>query len=277
MSTKHKISRNLYSRELAGQKVWLILVQIDGYNCFYRDKRSASSNHDGLITYVDDNFEANDPCIGYGSSVWETLFVQIKTTGHSRDIIIGSVYKPQKDNNSIDNIQTFTSELKTDLFSLKTQILKSGDYNITPLNLECGLSFEEFLDPMLSNSFYTQITLPTRLGRNTCTLIDGILVKLSSSYKDRMAGIIFTRMSYHFPSFLGFKMNTNVDIKRARYIKQRVYTNEALQNFRGDIEKSNIFDHLGHDPYQDPNTNYNILHDKLMKLKKTPYPLQKVR
>ena len=73
-------------------------------------------------------------------------------------------------------------------------------------------------------------------------------------------------------------MNTNVDTKRARYIKQQVCTNEALQHFRSDIEKSNIFDLLDHDPYQDPNTNYNILHDKLTKLKeKTPYPLQKVR
>ena len=46
-----------------------------------------------------------------------------------------------------------------------------------------------------------------------------------------------------------------------------MYTSEVLQNFRSDIENSNIFDLLGHDPYQDPNTNYNILHNKLMKLK----------
>ena len=46
-----------------------------------------------------------------------------------------------------------------------------------------------------------------------------------------------------------------------------MYTNETLQIFGGDIEKSNMFDLLGHDPYQDPNTNYTILHDELMKLK----------
>ena len=33
------------------------------------------------------------------------------------------------------------------------------------------------------------------------------------------------------------------------------------------LQKSDILDLLGHDPYQDPHTNYNILHDKLMKLK----------
>ena len=81
------------------------------------------------------------------------------------------------------------------------------------------------------------------------------------------AGIIFIRISDHFLCFFYLKMNPNVDIKRARYIKQRVYTSEALQNFRSNIEKSNIFDLLGHAPYQDPNTNHSILHDKLMKLK----------
>ena len=169
-----------------------------------------------MITYVDDNFEANDLCIRNESSVWENLFVQIKGTGHSRDMIVGNVYKPPKDNNSIDNIQTFTSELEAVLFSLKntnSEVVLCGDYNINLLNLECRVSFEEFLDSMLSNSFYPQITLPTRLDRNICTLIDNIFMKLSSSYNDRAAGIIFTRISDHFPCFLGFKMNTNVDIK----------------------------------------------------------------
>ena len=87
-------------------------------------------------------------------------------------------------------------------------------------------------------------------------------MKLSLSYKDRTSGIIVARISDHFPWFLGFKMNKNVGINRARYIKQRVHTIEALHNFQSDIEKSNIFDRLGHDLYQDLNTNYNVLHDK---------------
>ena len=70
-------------------------------------------------------------------------------------------------------------------------------------------------------------------------------------------------------------MNPNVDIKWARYIKQRVYTSEARQNFRSNIEKSNILDLLGHYPYQDPNTNHSILHDKRMKLKKLPIRFKK--
>ena len=57
-----------------GRTFDLSLIQIDGYNCFYRNKRLECNNHGGLITYVDDNFEASDPCIGNESSVWETTY-----------------------------------------------------------------------------------------------------------------------------------------------------------------------------------------------------------
>ena len=83
--------------------------------------------------------------------------------------MIGNVYKPPKVNKSIDNIQTFTSELEAVLFSLKNtnfEVVLSGYYNNNLLNLECRLSFEQFLDSMVSNNFYPQITLPIRLDRN---------------------------------------------------------------------------------------------------------------
>ena len=91
------------------------------------------------------------------------------------------------------------------LKNTNAEVVLSGDYNINLLNLECRLSFEEFLDFMLSNSFYPQITIPTRLDRNICTLIDDIFfMKLSSWFKDRTAVIIFTRISDHFPVFSWF-------------------------------------------------------------------------
>ena len=68
-------------------------------------------------------------------------------------------------------MQAFTSELEAALFSLKntnSEVALPGDYNMNLTNLECSLSFEEFLDSMLSNSFYPQITLPTRMDLNTC-------------------------------------------------------------------------------------------------------------
>ena len=112
----------------------LSLVQVDGNNCFYRDKRPECSNHGGLITYVDDNFEANDLCIRNESSVWENLFVQIKGTGHSRDMIVGNVYKPlKKITIALTIYRLLLPNWKLSCSAWKTQILKSYSVEITTL------------------------------------------------------------------------------------------------------------------------------------------------
>ena len=58
--------------------------------------KDPNNNHGGLITYVNDNLEANDLCVRNYSSVWENLFVRIKGTCHSGDIKVGhiKVYPP---------------------------------------------------------------------------------------------------------------------------------------------------------------------------------------
>ena len=72
--------------------------------------------------------------------------------------------------------------------------------------------------------------------------------------------------------FLGFMINANVNIKQALYIKTMSVYYWSTAKFQEQYWKiSYIFDLLGHDPYQDPDTNYNILHDKLMKLE-DPHP-----
>ena len=130
--------------------------------------KDPNNNHGGLITYVNDNLEANDLCVRNYSSVWENLFVRIKGTCHSGDIKVGhiKVYPPppppppppthththththtqthtqhthnthiyrhtHKDNSSIDDMQSFTSELEAVLFSLENtnaKVVLSGDY-----------------------------------------------------------------------------------------------------------------------------------------------------
>ena len=100
-------------------------------------------------------------------------------------------------------------------------------------------------------------------------------MKLSLLCKDMTAGIVFTGISDNFPYFLGFKVMPNTDFKRARYLNKKfILVNH--QNLRSDIEKSNISDFFIHDPYRNPNTDYNILRDKLMKLKKTPRSIHNV-
>ena len=134
------------------------------------------------LIYVDNKYEVDQLDIKYDSSLWENLFVSIKGTGHNKDVIDANIYKPPKDNHNIENINTFKTEIENVIHELdrrNSEILIAGDYNINSLNLDVRQAFSDFFYSMLANSLFPRITLPTRLDKNSCTLIDNIYFKLS--------------------------------------------------------------------------------------------------
>ena len=47
--------------------------------------------------------------------------MSIKGTGHNKDVIVGNIYKPPKDNYNIENINTFTTEIENVIHELDRQ------------------------------------------------------------------------------------------------------------------------------------------------------------
>ena len=146
-------SQNIRFHVICIKEIWLSetsdysLVAIDGYNCIHQSKRSDCSNHGGLITYVDNNYEVERINIKNDSPLWENLFVSIKRTGHNKDIIVGNIYKPPKDNYNIENINAFTTDIENVIHELSrknSEILIVGDYNIILLNLDMRQVFTDF-------------------------------------------------------------------------------------------------------------------------------------
>ena len=138
------------------QETWLSetsdysLVAIDGYSCIHQSKWAECSNHGGLVTYVDITYEVDRLDLDWNvSSLWKNLFVSIKGTAHNKDVIVGNIYKPAKDDNNIENINTFTTEIETVIHELdrwNSDILIAGDlYNIDLLNLDVGKRLVTFL------------------------------------------------------------------------------------------------------------------------------------
>ena len=255
-------------------------INIEGYNVFAEGKRSECSEHGGLITYIDENLEAYKMEIKNDSSCWENLFVSINPNQHSKELIIGNLYKPPKDN-SRENIMTFTSEIENVLAELRdknSEVLLAGDYNINLLQLETRETYEDFFDNMLSSGFYPKITLLTRLDRNTCTLIDNVYFKLSPMMLESMAGIIFTRISDHLPYFISVPIESRTPLgKTEKYVKQRICNRETYGALLGELMSSNITAMLDTDPYGDPNRNFNKFHDYIMKLKERHLPVKYIK
>ena len=120
---------------------------------------------------------------------------------------------------------------------------------------------------MLANSLFPRITLPTRLDKNSCTLIDNIYFKLSPLFIDATSGIRFSRISDHFPYFLGLKLQVSSNDKKIAICKslhrQKNDTHALLESLRA----ANTYELLDDNTYSNPNLNYNKLHSCIVELK----------
>ena len=150
----------------------------------------------------------------------------------------------------------------------------AGDFNINLLHIKmCNKEhFENFLDMMLGYSLFPKITHPTRLGENSCSLIDNIFCTLSPSIIHSNAGILHSRISDHFPCYLSIRTNKFKLGIHPKYVKQIIKSPQAYNALLKNLTEVNIVDSLDPNPYCDPNENYNILHETLTKLKDKHLP-----
>ena len=172
-----------------------------GYHCFAQ--RKGCCTHGGLITYIDASMNSSVIDIKNKSAIWESLFVSIKGSVHNKDITLGNIYRPPKDNNIRINIDYVTNDLDPILVRICEENSDSvivGDFNInlSKINMCNFEHFEEFLDLMLGYSLFPRITLSTRSTKHSCTLIDNALCKLSTDLKNVKAGIMLSEISDHY-------------------------------------------------------------------------------
>ena len=257
----------------------LSLLQIDGFRCFSQGKHCSS--HGGLITYVNSQLNASVINVTNNSEIWEGLFVLVKGIEQEKEIVLGNIYRPPYDNNNESNINTFVTELNPIIGIIsddKRDLIIAGDFNINLLHINtCNKEhFGNFLDLMLGYSLFPKITFPTRLSNNSCSLIDNIFCTISQNTMTSPAGIIHSRISDHFPCFLSLQVDKGkCNGKPKRYVKKKINSNEACQALLLDLQTNDVTTSLNHDPYCDPNLNYDTFHGHLTKLKEKymPYKL----
>ena len=119
---------------------------------------------------------------------------------------------------------------------------------------------------MLGHSFYPKITLPTRLNNSSgATLIDNMFCKLSSYTVNTGAGIILDQLSDYYPYFVSMdNLSTKKTIAPKR-VKQTINNSEAMENMLNYMESNDIYSKLNTNILEDPNRNYDILHDHIKK------------
>ena len=133
-----------------------------------------------------------------------TTYVSIR--GHT--YFIGLVYRPQN-----SNITEFSNAMHSILDKIASRpCYIMGDYNLDLLKHEIHHPTENFLDIMYANYLVPLINRPTRITRESSTLIDNIFSNNYNVIDYQVNGILKTDITDHYIIFhlLSLKVEKNL-------------------------------------------------------------------
>ena len=109
---------------------------------------------------------------------------------------------------------------------------------------------------MCTNSFSPKITLPTRYGTHSCSLIAQMFCKVSHKHEiDISSSIIIRRISDHFPCSINFR-TPGEGRKQQKFIYTRTIYDFAIHDFREELSRLEIPSRLNANLLSDPNIDY---------------------
>ena len=274
---------NIYFSAIAIQETWLpenfdySLYTIPGYNAIHHGYTCGKKG--GLITYVNERFTISKRDLYKTSNHWEGLIIDIMHDDLPKKITLANIYRPPRDNNSNKSVQYFLEPMSTLIETISNEnslFFCCGDFNLDLLKLEQRSIFQEYFDMFVLKGIIPLITLPTRFSKKNATLIDQIFCKYSGISKDMHSGILVTKISDHLPCF------TYIDLikrkhKQPKYVKIRVNTEQALDDFRNDLSESLLSENFANDLTQDPNISYDMLNSIIHSSKEKFLPIRIVK
>ena len=263
------------------QETWLsdqhdqLFFQLEGYNFISQPK--TSSNHGGVGIYLSESYDYSELQLYTGSQVWDGMFIEVKAPSISKKLIIGNIYRPPRNNNQ--NYDIFISELQPIFEYLNTkkcEIVISGDFNIDLLKLKEKPKFNQFYDSLCTFNFIPKITLPTRLGKHTATLIDNFYCNLSIECFTSPTYIITTQISDHLP-YIMILNAPKANISPPKYIQINNINTKTMLNFKEKNASANIYEKLDKQISSDPNSNSDIIIKHIMEIKNETMPTRQVK
>ena len=146
-----------------------------------------------------------------------------------------------------------------------------GDFNIDLLKFRSHCKTSDYLDNIFSHGFIPTITKPTRVTKNSATLIDHIYSNNIST--STTSGIIITDVADHFGTFYS-ACDEKRSSKSIQYKKARFYTENNLLNFKKLLDDTD-FSHILQ--INCPNESFNKFISKYKNAFDKAFPLKSVK
>lgn len=190
-------------------------------------------------------------------------------TVQSDGFVYGVLYRPPSGNKS--NFLVFLDTYLRWVGDTGSTLVLAGDLNIDVA--KPSESQLELCQVIESNGFSNVITIPTRIDKNTATLIDMFITNIEAS--KCLSGVLSAPISDHLPIFM--LINETVNCAPAQLREPIVIQdiNEyTLAAFRKEIS---LTDWSGVYCEQEPEAAYDIFHDKLIRVYKKCFPYKQLK
>ena len=163
----------------------------------------------------------------------ESLFIET-VSSTNKNIIIGVVYR-KPSSNAADFVNEFENIMHTISRNHKTCYIM-GDFNLNLLDFAKVSNVSNFLDMFFSFGFYPLFNKPTRISKDSATLLDNIFT--NSTHENNLSGICISDISDHFPIFHISSLSECIDKVNAKCFVRNI-TSTSVTLLTNDLK---VFD-----------------------------------
>ena len=271
---------NLPIHVLSIQEAWLTknrplsAIEIDNYEMKHQYNKIGGQKG-GIVVYVHKSLQAKEVDFfkDSPSKLWEGYSLELTGPQLTKPVRLHTVYRPPRENQDqfMSEFEPYMSLIKSD----QHDTVLVGDMNYNLIEAPICNKTQEYLDTMLSYELLPQITVPTKINRNSCKLYDHIFTRFKSN-KRTDACVYVSHISDHLPVLISIKTQKEVnDIPKHRYIRDTSEKNYTMYlNKVSELIKTTQFeDSLT----SDPNINQNKLDSILQTAWEETIPLKRIK
>ena len=149
-----------------------------------------------------------------------------------------------------------------------------GDYNIDLLKIKTKYHFNDYFDELVTNGFFPKITLPTRIGERSSSLIDNIVT--NDTEEKETTGILLNHLSDHQIIFTYIEKLSYIE-KVPKFITIEKNNTASIQNFICEMKTLNIYDKLNKSIDSNLEENYEFFLRSIKDVKNKCLPKKVVK
>ena len=282
LTTTLQTQHNFTLHVISIQEAWLTEgrplneIEIDNYEMLY-EYNKIGGQKGGIVVYVHESLKGSKEYSFNNSptKAWEGLTITVDGPQLKKPLKVHTVYRPPRDTH-----ETFIKEFEPYIEKVKSDhhdTIIMGDFNYNLLEAPNNDSCQEYLDTMMTHELLPRITLPTKINRKSCTLIDHIFTRIKNEKITSNACIYVSKISDHLPVFISLQHESSrwKNCPKYRYFRDTSTENykKYLKNVADKIEKTYFDTSLS----SNPNDSYDRLEEILTVTYNETFPFKKVK